>query len=381
MPRILHLIDGGDPEELRLALQPLIARLPAKDWGQCVVAISGRQRLFGYLGAHRIGRLPVRLGMHFLTGPGLRDYLAEHGIDLIHAWSLEAAYLAALSCDSGTPVLLSRWDPAVSLPQARRLKALTRLPRAAVICHAGIVERRLFERGVPRERLVVVRPGVDFGLINRLKRSSSVREDLRIDSDHIVVLLSPHNSRQGEHLAGAWVVEAARRVQPRLLLLTPGSSPDRDCIGRYMHSVPAAALRVSGRQHSLEELLAASDLLLVPATTDVSTTAVAWAMASAVPILGCATYALAEFIADGQNGHLVKTNETMVMGGKLINVLRERRPHAALYDRARAEAFESFGISRYVGQVQQAYENLLQNREVGADIVDPAVVSDQSSAR
>lgn len=375
MPRILHLIDGGDPEELRLALQPLIARLPAKDWDHRVVAISGRQRLFDCLGVGKIGRLPVRLGMHFLAGPALRDYLAEQAIDLIHAWSLDAGYLAALSCDSATPVLLSRWDPAVLPPQARRLAALMRLPRAAVICHAGTVERRLFERGVPRERLAVVRPGVDFGLINRLQRSNPVREDLGIDSDHTVVLLAPQNTRQGEHLAGAWVVEAARRLQPRLLLLTPGSSPDRACIGRYMHSVSAAAWRVSGRQHSLEGLLAASDLLLVPATTDVSTTAVAWAMASAVPILGCATYALAEFIADGQNGHLVKTNETMVMAGKLTNLLRDRPQNTPFYDQARAEAFDAFGMSRYVGQVQQAYENLLQNREVGVDIVDPAADS------
>ena len=104
MPRILHLIDGGDPEELRLALHPLIAGLPAEDWSQCIVALSGRQRLFACLGARKIGRLPVRLGMHFLSGPALRGYLTEHGIDLIHAWSLEAAYLAGLSCDSGTPV-------------------------------------------------------------------------------------------------------------------------------------------------------------------------------------------------------------------------------------------------------------------------------------
>lgn len=375
MPRILHLIDGGDPEELRLALQPLIARLPAKDWDHHIVALSGRQRLFDYLGERKIARLPVRLGMHFLSGPALRDYLTQHRIDLIHAWSLDAAYLATLACDWTTPVLLSRWDPDVSLPQARRLAALMRLPRVAVICQAGTVERRLFERGVPRERLVVVRPGVDFGLINRLKRSSSVREDLAIDSDHTVVLLNPHHTRQGRHLEGAWVVEAARHLQPRLVLLTPESSPDRPAIERFMYSVGASVYRVSRRRHSLEELLAASDLLLAPATTDVSTTAVAWAMASAVPILGCATYALAEFIADGQNGHLARNNDTMPMAGKLVDVLRDRRQNAAFYDQARAEAFEAFGLSRYVGQVQQVYENLLQSREVGTDIVDRAFVS------
>lgn len=142
-----------------------------------------------------------------------------------------------------------------------------------------------------------------------------------------------------------------------------------------MHSVGASVYRVSRRRHSLEELLAASDLLLAPATTDVSTTAIAWAMASAVPILGCATYALAEFIADGQNGHLARNNDTMPMAGKLIDVLRDRRQNAAFYDQARAEAFEAFGLSRYVGQVQQVYENLLQSREVGTDIVDRAFVS------
>ena len=104
-------------------------------------------------------------------------------------------------------------------------------------------------------------------------------------------------------------------------------------------------------------------------------TAMAWAMAFGLPLLGIANYCITELIADGHNGHLVRPDELMLLAGKLLHVVRSRPDHAELYDRARAQAFEVFGMSRYVEQTAQAYDNLLAGRPVSTNLTDAAVTT------
>ncbi len=374
MPRVLHLIDASDPQELRLALAPLLQRLSADRWSQFVAPLFGRVSHFPFASDRIVGRVPARFGLHFLAAPALRRLLHRHRIDLIHAWSLQAAYVATLASERTIPMAVSRWDPHLVPAQAGRHLALAQRPHTGILCHAAMVERRLVEHGVPMERCAVVRPGVDFGLINRLERDTDLRGQLQLDDDHIVVLLPPSPCSRAGHWAGACAVETAARLEPRLTLLLPGTSPEREPILKYVRSVAQPPqYRVAGDEFRLEQLLSVADVLLVPAAGDISTTALAWAMAASVPILGCADYCITEFIADGQNGHLVKPNEPMLLAGKLLNVVRDRPASAPLYDRARAQAFECFGLSRYIEQTQHAYENLLSGKPVGTDLTDSAV--------
>ena len=376
MPRVLHLIDASDPQELRLALAPLLQRLNADRWTQFVAPLSGGVSHFPFTSDRIVGRVPVRFGLHFLAAPALRRLLHRHRIDLIHAWSLEAAYVATLASDRTTPMAVSRWDPHLVPAQAGRLLALAQRTHTGILCHAAMVERRLVEHGVPIERCAVVRPGVDFGLINCLRRDADLREQLQLNDDDIVVLLPPSPCGRAGHWAGAWAVETAARLEPRLTLLLPGTSPEREPILKYFRSVAQPPrYRVAGDHFRLEQLLCVADVLLVPAEGDICTTALAWAMAAGVPILGCADYCITEFIADGQNGHLVKPNEPMLLAGKLLNVVRDRQTNAPLYDRSRAQAFECFGLSRYIEQTQHAYENLLAGKPVSADLTDSAVTT------
>ena len=174
----------------------------------------------------------------------------------------------------------------------------------------------------------------------------------------------------------AWAVETAARLEPRLTLLLPGTSPEREPILKYFRSVAQPPrYRVAGDDFRMEQLLCVADVLLVPAEGDISTTALAWAMAAGVPILGCADYCITEFIADGHNGHLVKANEPMLLAGKLLNVVRDRQTNAPLYDCARAQAFECFGLSRYIEQTQHAYENLLGGQPVSTNLTDSAITT------
>lgn len=374
MPHILHLLDDDDPRELRLALQPLIDRLPSARWVQFVAILSGRTPALDVAGAHLLSRIPPRFGTHILSLPLLQRCIREHRIDLIHAWSLKAAGTAALAAGGSVPIAVTRWDPMIDPTEVARLAALNAHDRVGVLCHSAMVRRRLIGHGTEASRCAVVRPGVDFSLLNKAKHDQTLKRELGIQPHQRVILLSAPPSRRGGHLDGVWVVETATRLMPELLLLLPGVSREQQKIRRYLEAVPnEAVVRMTGDDYSFERLLGIADLLLVPAADDMSTTPVAWAMAAAVPILACATYCVTEFIADRQNGHLVKPGQKMAMMGKLLDVVRNRGEHTRLYDLARAQAFESFSLRRYLEQVQQAWQNLLADRPPATDLVDSAL--------
>ncbi len=384
------------PQELRLTLAPLLERLSPTRWQQFVAVLSGRLQRFPFARERIVGRLPLRFGLHCFAAPTLRRYIQEQRIDVVHAWSTEAAYLATMvgpapisaredsrrsrpaqsEIGAGLPVVLSRWDPAVTSAQARKLPALARLEATGVLCHSAMAQRRLVENGLPLERCAVIRPGVDFAVINRLKQTNKFRQELDLEPDHFVILMPAPPSPAGGHFFGAWAVESAARMQPRLALLLPGISRERDKIVAYFRSAPhPLAVRACGEHHCFEQLLGLADVLLVPAVGDISATPIAWAMACGVPILGCANYCVTEFIADGHNGHLVRPNEPMLMVGKLLDIARDRESGAELCDRARAQAFECFGMTRYVQQVEHAYENLLAGKPIGADLTDSGLTT------
>ncbi len=96
-------------------------------------------------------------------------------------------------------------------------------------------------------------------------------------------------------------------------------------------------------------------------------------MAGGVPIVACANLCATEFLADGHNGFLVKPDEPTVLAGKILRATQQPRENYAMTETARGQAFEALGLTRYVEQTQQAYENLLSLRPVSTDIVDSAL--------
>jgi glycosyltransferase involved in cell wall biosynthesis len=289
-------------------------------------------------------------------------------VDVVHAWSLAAAQTAVLARGTARrpPVVMTCWDPYLSQRDARWVALLERTGQVTVLCHAQHVQRRWLEHGLTAARSAVVRPGVDFGQLNRHRRDPAVASALGLKRGQRVVLLPPSASPRGGHLFGLWVATAAQYLHPELRLLIPGSSPEADRVRRRAQRLPnAACVHMTGEDFGYETLLNWADAVLVPASEDISTTPLAWAMAAGVPIVACATYATSELLASGVNSLLVKPGEPMVMARKLLSALGEDREARRLGEVARGQAFEAFSMTRYVEQVRKAWDDLAAGRPVG----------------
>lgn len=404
MPRICHLFDRSSDWEQRVGVSGLLDRLPPDRYENhlatihpvaanlfrsaesCMESSSERSHSFplakggkrggeahsavDFPGKQRPNVLPHIAGFVAFSGPAVSRYVAERKIDLIHAWGVDAA--AAARAVSDTPLLVQLFDPLVATNEVKRLRVLARPVGLAVACSCELVRRRLVEGGFPRELTVVIRPSVDFSAINRARRSS-LREDLGLSwADHVIIVPEPVSLAAGSFEA----VHAAclrNHLTGGLRVIVPGDSAERRRIERFIARLPVPnPIVTDGRHTCFEQLVSISDTMLITPSGDISTTSIAWAMAAGVTVLGTATYAVSEMIANKVNGFLFKFDRSQAMGSSISKLLQDRASHEQVKEAARGQAYEVFSLRRYTEQTMQLYDNLLSGRSPDHAIADSA---------
>jgi len=148
---------------------------------------------------------------------------------------------------------------------------------------------------------------------------------------------------------------AARDLEARLVLI--GDGPD-------IHRVreEAATLGVSdrvtflGRQERVEELLASSDVLLLPSLEESFGLAALEAMAAGTPVIASRVGGLPEVVGEGEGGFLYPPEDVRGMADGLRRLLTDQELREAVGSSGRRRAFELFSADRIVPQYERYYE-------------------------
>jgi starch synthase len=122
-------------------------------------------------------------------------------------------------------------------------------------------------------------------------------------------------------------------------------------------------------------LIAISDVMVFASESDVSSTAIAWSMAAAVPVVATAVYSTAELVANKQNGLLVKPDAPKRIAVKMAALLGDRQTLRRMAEAARGQAYEVFSLRRCVDQHARLYQNLLTGAPATENITDAAFES------
>ncbi len=319
-----------------------------------------------------IRRLHSPFAVQALAGPSLTRWVKAAGIELIHAWGMDAAATACSATDC--PVVLELFDPLLATRHAKLLRTLAQSPRFAVVCSCEIVRRRLIEHGVPAEQCVVIRPGVDFALLTRVRRGG-LRQEFGVRAGEVLCLLPEPVTRESGGFEAFWATVLLHDLGAKVRILVAGFSKEQERIARFMRTLPdPPPLLATGDRYPFEQLLAVSDVLLLAPRGDVPTTAIAWAMAANVSVIGSAVPAIAELIAHKVNGLLFKPPADHTPAIPIVKLLRDRESQRRTQETARGQAYEVFGLRRNVEQHARVYENLLNGESPSGGIADSAQV-------
>lgn len=276
--------------------------------------------------------------------------------DIVHAWGSTALLAAAIARHQ--PLVLS---PAADLrpTDLRLLRAVMACRAVTVVCPTVTQDRLLARQGIDPDRRQVIRPGVAFARVRR-RRDQDLREQLGFSGDDIVLLATGESTRASCHEDAVWAAGTLNVLDPRWRLLLWGRGVRAQACREFARKLGQPRLVILAesalrRSVEFEQLLPAADMVLAPSAHVVPTLPVCTAMAAALPIVGCASSTLSELLEDRHNALLVPPHSPRLMAQKILRLREDPALQWRLADRARAEVYEHFALTRFVNEWRGLY--------------------------
>jgi N-acetyl-alpha-D-glucosaminyl L-malate synthase BshA len=179
------------------------------------------------------------------------------------------------------------------------------------------------------------------------------------------ILLHASNFRKIKRVQDVvYIFEKVNKVIPSKLLFV-GDGPERSFIEDLTRKTCARTdIRFLGRQEEMEEILAISDLFLLPSEYESFGLVALEAMAGEVPVISTNAGGLPEINIDGVTGFLSDVGDVEDMSNNIIKILSDDKAFAKMKKNALEQAMK-FDIHNIVPQYEELYKKVLS--EVGTN--------------
>jgi N-acetyl-alpha-D-glucosaminyl L-malate synthase BshA len=296
----------------------------------------------------------------------IHNVTEKYGLDLVHAHyavpHATSAWVAKemLGRDSfrivttlhGTDITLIGQDPSYrpitqfSIAKSDGITAVSEYLRRETMQHFDI----------PGDAIRVIPNFVDLA---RYKRDAyaCLRDKFAKEGESIVTHISNFRSVKRVEDVVSTFTRIHAEVPARLLLV--GDGPER-VRAQELAQVQGVADRVIflGKQNSVAELLACSDLFLLPSASESFGLVALEAMACGVPVVATRTGGVPEVVDDGESGYLAAVGDVEAMAESGIALLTDRERWRSFSAAARAGA-ERFSADRIVSDYESFYQEVL----------------------
>ncbi len=157
------------------------------------------------------------------------------------------------------------------------------------------------------------------------------------------------------------VFEKVNKVLPTKLLFV-GDGPERPCIESMARSSDAKNdIVFLGKQEEVEDIMAISDLFLLPSEYESFGLVALEAMAAGVPVISSNAGGLPEVNIDGVTGFLSNVGDVDNMSDNIIKILSDENLFQEMKKNAVIQA-KNFDIDSIVPQYVELYNRMLANR-------------------
>ena len=173
------------------------------------------------------------------------------------------------------------------------------------------------------------------------------------------ILLHASNFRKVKRVQD--VVEVFTRVNKEIpsKLLFVGDGPERSIVEDLSRKSPACNdIRFLGRQEEMEDILAITDLFILPSEYESFGLVALEAMAAEVPVISTNVGGLPEINIEGVTGFLSNIGDVENMSNKIIQILKDPAAFETMKKNAFAQA-QKFDIDFIVPQYEALYEKVL----------------------
>ena len=195
----------------------------------------------------------------------------------------------------------------------------------------------------------------------------------KIDKNHFKKAIAPNNERILMHISNfrkvkriddivAAFAKIATHVPAKLILV--GDGPERLSIEKQVNELNLQSKVVFlGKQDAIEEILAVSDLFLLPSATESFGLSALEAMACGVPVISSNAGGLPEVNLHGETGFAVDVGDIDALAKYSLILLNNAEMHAK-FAQAAFQRAEFFNVDKIVAQYEIYYEEILKSLSI-----------------
>lgn len=353
--KVLHVVHGLSRGGLENGVVNLLNRLPPEEIAQAVCCLDVR----GEMADRILHDVPVHVldrGRHDFSIPlKLAGLLRDWRPDVVHCrnWNtwLDAVAGHRLAGRQGMLIWSfhgfadGHWFPYRRRLASRLLARLT--DRLFAVCRDS-AERFSRLAGIPEARFDVLYNGVDCERFKPATDRRRIRRELGFADDELILLTVASLTPVKDHLT---LVEAAARVrremQQRLRFLFIGEGGERPRLQTRIEELDLAdVVQMPGSSDRVPEILAASDLFVLPSRLEGMSNAILEAMASGLPVVANAVGGNLELVESGVSGLLCPQGDVFAMAEAISELVRDDARRQAMGRASRRRAAEVFGLDR-----------------------------------
>jgi L-malate glycosyltransferase len=203
----------------------------------------------------------------------------------------------------------------------------------------------------------VIHNFIDFSRFRKINKDH-FRKAIAPDGEKILVHIS--NFRKVKRVEDVIHVfeRVSKKVKSKLLLI--GDGPERKHMEELCRSLHLCdEIRFLGKQEAVEELLAISDLFILPSENESFGLAALEAMACEVPVISSNAGGLPEVNIDGVTGYLCDVGDVDGMAARCIELLQDEESLAVFRKNAYNQA-KRFDINVVLPQYEDYYRQVIE---------------------
>src|SRR5262249_53438233 len=209
------------------------------------------------------------------------------------------------------------------------------------------------------QRPVTVVPNfVDCDIYGRAT-DPSLRRTFAKDDEAILIHISNFRPvKRVEDVVGIFNL-VRKKIKARLLMVGDGPERPKAEWLANTHGI-AKDVQFVGKQNDMSELLAISDVLLLPSQLESFGLVALEAMACEVPVIATRVGGIPEVVRDGVDGYLYEVGDVQAMADGCLSVLDNPKVRYKLGKAARERATRHFCASKIVLQYEDLYAQTIE---------------------
>jgi glycosyltransferase involved in cell wall biosynthesis len=301
----------------------------------------------------------------------LAAFIKRHRVQIVHAYGFYPNVFAIPAARlAGAPVVIAsiRDLGDMCTPMQRRVQRMSCRLADCILVNAEAVRERLVASGYPRQKIRVIRNGIDLSRFEGV-RSGALREELGLPPGAPVVgVVSRVNPLKGlDYFLEAAAVVARRFPDARFLVV--GDDPCHQN-GGYRAELELLAQRLglggrvlfTGLRRDVPAVLSELAVSVLPSLSEGLSNVLLESMAVGAPVVATRVGGAAEAVEDGRSGLLVPPRDSAALAAAIGRVLADPELAAGLGQAARQRVITAFSLDSMTRETERLYVTLLEEK-------------------